>query len=791
VPEQVQKLRPYQEEGVQFLLDHPRSLLCDEMGTGKSPTAATALARSGAQEALIVCPKVVLEKWVREIYTWAPAFLPVVFSGTPTERARAWEAYKDAPRPKVLITNYAQLANVHKLQYYWPTMILDECVPLDTEILTAGGWKTYDQLTVGERVVGYEGGRLIWTELLGINLPGKRPVGTLRARGFQAVTTANHEWVVRDKYTGKERKIGSAEHKPRGDHIGIVLAAPFTGGGLDITPSEAALIGWILSEGGIYPMKSYKGRPTSYSAFIYQTKPDTLLVLDRVLQTVEHTKKCLNPEGQPGGFGSKNLRYRYRVSIAHVRDVFGRAGLSVERPKANLVPFVLGLSPEARRAFCEAVELAEGNNAGEKWLYTKKDGTSKKQRDICQKPGPVQDAFRLAFFLEGYYTSMRSRETTFGLTRATKQVDSLVWSPQEEPQEVWCPTTGTGNWVMRQGDLICITGNCQAVKNRKTKTWRTASQFKQGFLWLLSGTPMSKGPQDLWAYLNLIDRQGFYSFWKYCYKYLVVTEGYFGKIVGGPKNPEQLRSALKPYLIRRTKKQVMQWLPTKVRDVLDVELLPTQKRLYKELAAEAIAELEEGEGEYLITKGALGKITRLRQLCISPTLLDERLPGDSSSFAAAREFLNSLGRPCIVFTPWTSVFPLFIEHVARKTEGETSLYYIQGGMSSVKLYDSIQAFEQDPNDNKVLLCTISLGAGFDVFSATHALFIGADWSPVNNLQAEDRLRGAANVYYIRHKGTIEEHVYDVVAEKKQWSDVVINPHELLYGKRPEPAGARV
>jgi hypothetical protein len=168
---------------------------------------------------------------------------------------------------------------------------------------------------------------------------------------------------------------------------------------------------------------------------------------DRLLTTIAESKErsriiqaALAPDG-PG-----------MPQIAH-QEWLHRTPLAITR--------VLKMTSGERRAFIEAMLLGEGT------IPNKSD-----YRTIIfsQRPGPVNDAFRLACFLEGIATTDREAPAgslkpdslpTRRVTMLNKRMRICNRLKQEDlgEQEVWCPTTGLGTWVMRQGDLITITGN--------------------------------------------------------------------------------------------------------------------------------------------------------------------------------------------------------------------------------------------------------------------------------------------------------------------------------------------
>jgi len=127
--------------------------------------------------------------------------------------------------------------------------------------------------------------------------------------------------------------------------------------------------------------------------------------------------------------------------------------------RKDAVSSVLQMTSEQRRAFIYGLLLGEGTMISESGTLV-----------FSQRPGPVLDAFRLACFLEGMATSSGRRVgkkmngdvkicAVTSVLRKRHRMASSFRIVGERDAEVWCPTTELGSWVMRQGDVITITGN--------------------------------------------------------------------------------------------------------------------------------------------------------------------------------------------------------------------------------------------------------------------------------------------------------------------------------------------
>ena len=120
------QLRPYQKQGVQFLLSRRSALLADEMGLGK--TVQVAMAISGGREifrrVLIVSPASLCLNWLREIELWAPSIPVRRVVGHSKDRAAAYRL-----PVQVLIASYEQIrldAETFQSDVEFDLVVLDE-----------------------------------------------------------------------------------------------------------------------------------------------------------------------------------------------------------------------------------------------------------------------------------------------------------------------------------------------------------------------------------------------------------------------------------------------------------------------------------------------------------------------------------------------------------------------------------------------------------------------------------------------------------------------------------------
>lgn len=355
-----------------------------------------------------------------------------------------------------------------------------KCVPLDSEILTRGGWRTFEQLRLGEDVLGFnmETGETEWTPLEAVHLFSNKEMGTLRTdRGrFQMRCTQDHRWVVqRPCYV--QRSTGA--RKARGPYrnrrppykfedceqisaaVGLdrlLLAAPekLQAESL-LTPAEAACLGWAVTDGTI------QKRGTFVRLGICQSKEANFAVIDEVVTGVSevHTK-CVTPQTIRTFPSSGNTsvclpQHWWYLPAAVSRALLAKAGFT---GRHDLPRIAASLDYAARAAMLDAMMRAEGTDRG---VFTNTDiNLMDTFQVLCALQGISTGVIQTQNNYEGYklWMGQRAKKTSKIATR------NLAWVA-ENSEPAWCPTTALGTWVMRQGGQVSITGNCLTKAKRR------------------------------------------------------------------------------------------------------------------------------------------------------------------------------------------------------------------------------------------------------------------------------------------------------------------------------------
>jgi SWI/SNF-related matrix-associated actin-dependent regulator 1 of chromatin subfamily A len=341
-------------------------------------------------------------------------------------------------------------------------------------------------------------------------------------------------------------------------------------------------------------------------------------------------------------------------------------------------------------------------------------------------------------------------------------------------------TPGTQKW----GGIVWDEAHMGGLFNHKSQTYKISLKLAKQIptRYVLTGTPYRQGCVDLFGPLSLLDPQKFDSYWKYVNQFCTVIKTPFGKeIERNPANVQGFRQMLSKYMIRRLKEGVLTELPGKLRQPLYVEMNAEQKKLYDDLTANLIAEIPDSD-DIIITPNQMTLIVRQRQILACPQELGLKERGGAIDAIIEHSHLRlDDNKPIVVFTPFRKALP-YLEQAFKEEYPECRIYTIRGQLTSEEFGKAWMGFQNDKYKQRILLCVIKSGASFQATAADTAYFLGYEYDFNLNEQAEDRLnrmgqQNFVNIYYLMHKGTIDEDVAKRLNEKKSSSNWVVGSEE--------------
>ncbi|MBW9148967.1 SNF2 helicase associated domain-containing protein [Clostridium sp. CM028] len=313
----------------------------------------------------------------------------------------------------------------------------------------------------------------------------------------------------------------------------------------------------------------------------------------------------------------------------------------------------------------------------------------------------------------------------------------------------------------------CILDEAQNIKNPNSQNAIAVKEIGAKTRFALSGTPIENSLMDLWSIFDFI-MPG------YLYDQKRFSVRYHKKLKESPEVLEDLNRLIKPFILRRRKKDVLKELPDKIEKTLLVNLEQEQKKVYKTYANHAMELIEKKvkNDEFKNSKiEILSYITKLRQICLDPTVLMNDYSGGSAKIEALVEQLHKSideGHRVIVFSQFTSV----LKNIQKRLIVEAiSFSYLDGAVPSEKRMNLVKDFND--GENSVFLISLKAGGtGLNLTSADVVIHFDPWWNPAVEEQATDRAhrigqKNVVSVIKIIAKGTIEEKILSLQEEKKK------------------------
>ncbi len=213
-----------------------------------------------------------------------------------------------------------------------------------------------------------------------------------------------------------------------------------------------------------------------------------------------------------------------------------------------------------------------------------------------------------------------------------------------------------------------IADEAQYMKNSNTQNAKAIKQIRARTKYALTGTPIENSLSELWSIFDFLMPGYLFSYKKF-------KENYEMPIIKNEdtERMNKLRMLIEPFVLRRTKKQVLTELPDKTVTVLNNEMEDEQQKVYLTYLAQAKSELNDmisANGFENSQIQILSALTRLRQICCHPSLFLDNYKGESSKLNQCIEIIKdaiSSGHKILLFSTYTSMFEI-IEKNLRKEE---------------------------------------------------------------------------------------------------------------------------
>lgn len=332
----------------------------------------------------------------------------------------------------------------------------------------------------------------------------------------------------------------------------------------------------------------------------------------------------------------------------------------------------------------------------------------------------------------------------------------------------------------KQGFDAVIVDECRRIRNRDSAGYRALrllfNEYVIPIFIPMTGTLISKGPQDTWTVFNLIDKKRFSSYWTFVEHFCnLIDNPWGGKEIVGLKEDRiqewhRLLSSY-AYVVSEDDPEIQNQRPPITRQRLVVKMDTDQAKQFKELKKEMMIYLEQDD-TLIVAQNSFVKLLRLRQLLVCPKLLAPSL----SIGGAMTDFVKmikegDLQLPSVIFTPFVAAFEPMKAYLREKELPH--VFTLSGGIHADERDRRIDAWRRA---HGVMLCSILYAQAFSLEPATKAFFIGAEWDPNDNRQAEKRLHrlttlNPINIWYYTYESDEDERLFDVLNFRQDAIDI--------------------
>ncbi len=305
-----------------------------------------------------------------------------------------------------------------------------------------------------------------------------------------------------------------------------------------------------------------------------------------------------------------------------------------------------------------------------------------------------------------------------------------------------------------------VLDEAQAIKNSRSKTSAAIATIPADWKVALTGTPVENHLGELWSLFHVVSPGVLGGWEQFRRRFATPIEKN-----NDQERREALRDRLKPFLLRRTKSQVLKDLPPRSEMNLVIELSAAEREIYNQVRLSAVGEIDQiaklsdvKDQRFRI----LALLTRLRQLACSPRLVHDTWQERSSKLKQLCETLHELREE----NHRVLVFSQFVQHLGlireMLDEEKITYEYLDGSTTPQARQERVDRFQE--GDASVFLISLKAGGtGLNLTAADYVIHMDPWWNPAVEDQATDRAHRIGQdkpvmVYRLISQGTIEEEI---------------------------------
>ena len=327
--------------------------------------------------------------------------------------------------------------------------------------------------------------------------------------------------------------------------------------------------------------------------------------------------------------------------------------------------------------------------------------------------------------------------------------------------------------VLLSNEVMLVVDESSRIKRPGAKRTKIITKFSNmaKYRRIMTGTPVTKGPEDIYSQFKFLDHQilGYDSFYSFRARYCIMG-GFENKQIVSYQNIDELTRNIEGHSFRVLKKDCLD-LPEKIYQRHPVDLSPKQRKLYNQLRKDFIAELE---GEHIDAPEAITWLLRLQQIVCGWFPIEEEVkPIDEKNprLQALLDILSDIECKVIIWARFKADL-----RVIERALGELAVAY-HGEVSNDQRAISVERFQNDPKIRYFIGQPQSGGIGLTLTAAECAIYYSNSFDLETRLQSEDRCHRIGtknNVTYIDLESpkTIDTKIIKALRSKKSLADIV-------------------
>lgn len=322
-----------------------------------------------------------------------------------------------------------------------------------------------------------------------------------------------------------------------------------------------------------------------------------------------------------------------------------------------------------------------------------------------------------------------------------------------------------------------VIDEAQNIKNNMAGITKVVKKVNAETKFALTGTPLENSILELWSIFDFIMPGYLASLTKFQSKYKIKDFDEDSEIL-----IKGLSKQINPFILRRKKQDVVKELPDKLINDIYIELKDEQKKLYVaelERVKEEMEKIIETEGMNKARFLILQLLTKLRQICIDPSIVYDNYKDGSNKLEQLESIVNEYiknNHKILIFSSFKTALNIVKE---KLNKAKIKTYMIDGNVQAKDRIEMVDNFNNNDDVKVFLIMLKSGGTGLNLATADVVIHLDLWWNPQAENQATDRAHriGQKNTVEVIHlitKGTIEEKILELQNKKRILSDKLID-----------------